>query len=63
MARRTTSCMRSVRSECSGLYVVNDGSADAIAMADILHYQRASIGDIRDLAKNSGFDVRAYDCT
>jgi len=45
------------------LAVVNDGSADAIAMADILHYQRASIGDIRDLAKNSGFDVRAYDCT
>ena len=45
------------------LAVVNDGGADAIAMADILHYQRASIGDIRDLAKNSGFDVRAYDCT
>lgn len=38
------------------LYNVN-----AIAMADILHYNRSSIGKIRDFAKKSGFQVRNYD--
>jgi cyclase len=39
---------------------VQDGHADAIAMADILHYQRASIGDIRTTALSSGLHVRAH---
>lgn len=40
--------------------VVRDGGADAVAMADILHYKRAEIGDIRVIAKSAGFSVRAY---
>lgn len=43
------------------LSVVNDGQADAVAMADILHYQRATIGEIRDVAKAAGFGVRDYE--
>lgn len=39
--------------------VVSDGGADAVAMADILHYNRATIGDIRSVARGAGFDVRA----
>lgn len=42
------------------LAVVTDGQADAVAMADILHYQRATIGDIRDVARAAGFGVRDY---
>ncbi len=42
------------------LAVVRDGSADAVAMADILHYQRATVRDIRAYVKKSGFAVR--DC-
>lgn len=38
----------------------NSGGADAVAMADILHYQRASIGDIRAIAKAAGIGVRQY---
>jgi len=38
----------------------NSGGADAVAMADILHYQRASIGDIRATAKAAGIGVRQY---
>jgi cyclase len=33
----------------------------AVAMADILHYQRATIGDVRLVAQSSGLNVRAYD--
>lgn len=40
--------------------VVNDGGADAVAMADILHYKRATIGDIRAVAKTTGLNVRDY---
>ncbi|MHB8475475.1 MAG: imidazole glycerol phosphate synthase subunit HisF [Steroidobacteraceae bacterium] len=43
------------------LDAVYQGGADAVAMADILHYGRASIGDIRSVARNSGIDVRAYE--
>ncbi|HAT39096.1 imidazole glycerol phosphate synthase subunit HisF [Polynucleobacter necessarius] len=43
------------------LTVVNEGGADAVAMADILHYDRAEIADIRRLAQNSGFGVRNYE--
>jgi cyclase len=40
--------------------VVLNGGADAVAMADILHYNRASIGDIRDQARSAGIEVRNY---
>jgi cyclase len=40
--------------------VVREGGADAVAMADILHYKRAVVGDIRAVAKASGFNVRDY---
>lgn len=42
------------------LAVVNEGHADAVAMADILHYQRATIGDIRAVARGAGFGVRTF---
>ncbi len=41
--------------------IVKQGCADAVAMADILHYQRASVGDIREAAFASGINVRAYE--
>jgi cyclase len=37
------------------------GEADAIAMADILHYQRATIGDIRRVVNAAGIEVRKYE--
>ena len=40
--------------------VVLNGGADAVAMADILHYNRASIGDVRDQARRAGIQVRDY---
>lgn len=40
--------------------VVGDGGADAVAMADILHYKRAEVGDIRAHAIAAGLGVRAY---
>jgi cyclase len=40
---------------------VRVGGADAVAMADILHYGRAGIGDIWAFAKASGLPVRDYD--
>ena len=43
------------------LEAVNDANADAVAMADILHYNRAVIGDIRRLAKTKGLNVRHYE--
>ena len=45
------------------LSVVNEGGADAVAMADILHYKRAEIGDIRAIAENAGLGVRHYEYT
>lgn len=41
--------------------VVKDGGADAVAMADILHYGRATIGDVRHVAQAAGVDVRRYE--
>jgi cyclase len=41
--------------------VVTEGHADAVAMADILHYQRATVADIRMCAKSAGFGVRTYE--
>jgi cyclase len=40
--------------------VVTEGGADAVAMADILHYKRATIGDIRVEALQAGLKVRHY---
>jgi len=45
------------------LEVVRDGGADAVAMADILHYKRAEIGEIRAVADGAGLGVRRYECT
>ena len=45
------------------LAVVNEGGADAVAIADILHYKRAEIGDIRVVAEIAGLGVRHYDYT
>ena len=42
------------------LPVVFEGGADAVAMADILHYKRAEICDIRSLAEAAGLGVRRY---
>ncbi len=40
--------------------VVKTGGADAVAMADMLHYRRASIGEIRAAARDAGLHVRKY---
>jgi cyclase len=40
---------------------VQQGQADAVAMADILHYGRATIGEIRATARAAGIEVRAYE--
>jgi imidazole glycerol-phosphate synthase subunit HisF len=45
------------------LKVVGDGDADAVAMADILHYRRNNIGDIRAMAEAAGLGVRHYERT
>jgi cyclase len=45
------------------LEVVREGGADAVAMADILHYKRAEIGEIRAVADGAGLGVRRYECT
>lgn len=45
------------------LEVVREGGADAVAMADILHYKRAEIGEIRAVAEAAGFGVRHYERT
>jgi len=41
--------------------VVRDGGADAVAMADILHYKRATVSDIRAAAREQGLAVRDYE--
>jgi imidazole glycerol-phosphate synthase subunit HisF len=40
---------------------VRTGGADAIAMADILHYKRATVADVRNVARCAGIDVRHFD--
>ncbi|MDM4767513.1 imidazole glycerol phosphate synthase cyclase subunit [Pelomonas sp. SE-A7] len=37
---------------------VRQGSADAVAMADILHYGRSTVGEIRAAAKAAGLNLR-----
>lgn len=39
--------------------VVNETSVDAIAMADIIHYKRSTISEIRQYVKGVGIDVRS----
>ena len=41
--------------------VVNTGEASAIAMADILHYNRATFSEVRQELKQSGILVRNYE--
>jgi imidazole glycerol-phosphate synthase subunit HisF len=43
------------------LEVVRIGGADAVAMADILHYKRAEIGELRAVAEAAGLKVRRYE--
>lgn len=38
--------------------VVRDGKADAVAMADVLHYGRMIVPDVRSAAASAGFTVR-----
>ncbi|MDB5810215.1 MAG: hisF [Betaproteobacteria bacterium] len=40
--------------------VVKQGGADAVAMADILHYRRAALADIRSAASAADIPVRRY---
>lgn len=45
--------------KCSDLVdVVQRAHADAVAMADIIHYQRATLADIRMAAHGAGLNVR-----
>lgn len=39
--------------------VVNEGGADAVAIADALHYKRMSLPEIREAATQSGVSMRA----
>ena len=41
--------------------VVNLGGADAVAMADILHYRRSTLFEIRTHALEAGLKVRKND--
>jgi cyclase len=43
------------------LEVVREGGADAVAMATILHFKRAEVGDIRAVAEAAGLGVRHYE--
>jgi len=38
--------------------VVREGAADAVAMADMLHYRRTTVGEIRSAARTAGLYVR-----
>lgn len=40
------------------LDAVIEGGADAVAMADVLHYDRVDLAELRELAKSSGLGVR-----
>ena len=39
--------------------VVRDGAADAVAVADMLHYGRTTVADIRAAARAAGLEVRS----
>ena len=38
-----------------------EGGADAVAMADILHYDRVKISEVRFVARKAGLNVRQYE--
>ncbi|MBU43852.1 MAG: imidazole glycerol phosphate synthase subunit HisF [Spirochaetaceae bacterium] len=40
--------------------VVTQARPDAVAMADILHYKRATIGDVREIGLQSQIPLRSY---
>ncbi|MGD9787017.1 MAG: imidazole glycerol phosphate synthase subunit HisF [Sulfuricellaceae bacterium] len=42
------------------LVAVQQGEADAVAMADILHYGRFGLNEIRDVARKNGLGIRQY---
>lgn len=41
--------------------VVQQGHADAVAMADILHNKRATLAEVRQYLKSAGVEVRSYE--
>jgi cyclase len=41
--------------------VVTQGKADAVAMADVLHYERVTLAELRQAAQSAGIQVRAYE--
>jgi cyclase len=41
------------------LDVVRNGGADAVAMADVLHYKRLGLPEVRAAAQSAGFQVRS----
>lgn len=45
------------------LEVVQVGGADAIAVADMIHYGRSNFGEIRNVASSAGLGVRRYGCS
>ena len=40
---------------------IREGKADAVAMADLLHYNRATITEVREYARSQGVEVRNHD--
>lgn len=40
--------------------VINEGDVQAVAIADLLHYKRSNIREIREFSRNSGHRVRQY---
>lgn len=40
---------------------VMQGNADAVAMADILHYRRSTVSEIRRTAREAGIETRSYE--
>ena len=43
--------------------VVTEGMADAVAIADVLHFNRYTVAELRSVAKQAGFGVRDYEAT
>lgn len=41
--------------------VIRQGQADAVAMADVLHYQRSTLSELRQAMQDCGIQVRAYE--
>ncbi|HEY3432220.1 MAG TPA: imidazole glycerol phosphate synthase cyclase subunit [Rhodocyclaceae bacterium] len=41
--------------------VVTEGGADAVAIADLLHYKRSTVGDVRHALMQAGLGVRNFE--